>query len=311
MLSKVAERLYWMTRYLERAEDSARLVRVYGGLFIDLPRSTGLGWAEVLDVLGSTTTCRALGRDRSERTRLKFLLADTDNPGSVLTSIRSARENARTTRDVIPTEAWQAVNELYLHGTQQLRRAVDQRHRDEVLTGVVERSQQITGMLSGTMSHGPAYQFVRMGRYLERADMTSRVIESAAGLLLTGREELTDYDNTLWMAVLRCLSGYQMYRQYVRRRINAEDVIGFLLKDTAFPRSLSHCVRELEAACGELPNAAKPRREAVQLGRQLDGLKPGRLEIAELHALLDELQLQFAGLHEALAMTWFRPSLAA
>ena len=311
MLSKVAERLYWMTRYLERAEDSARLVRVYGGLFIDLPRTTGLGWGEVLDVLGSTTTCRVLGRDRSERTRLKFLLADTDNPGSVLASIRSARENARTTRDVIPTEAWQAVNELYLYGTQQLRRAVDQRHRDETLTGVVERSQQITGMLSGTMSHGPAYQFVRMGRYLERADMTSRVIEAAAGLLLSGREELANYDNTLWMAVLRCLSGYQMYRQYVRRRINSEDVIGFLVKDMAFPRSLSHCVRELEAASSELPNAAEPRREAAQLGRRLGGLKPGRLEIAELHALLDELQLQFAGLHEAIAMTWFRPTLAA
>ncbi len=311
MLSKVAERLYWMTRYLERAEDTSRLVRVYGGLLIDLPRSTGLGWSEILEVLGSAAACKELGRNRSERLRLRFLLADLDNPGSVLASIRASRENARTTRDVIPTEAWQAVNELYLYGTRQLNRAVGQRHRDETLTTVVEQCQQIAGLLAGTMSHGPAYQFVRTGRYLERADMTSRVIEAAAGLLLGGRGELTNYDNTLWIAVLRCLSGYQMYRQYVRRRINAADVIGFLLKDSAFPRSLNYCVRELESACGELPNATAPRREAAQLGRQLGRLKPGRLDIAELHALLDELQLQFASLHEAIATTWFRPTLAA
>ncbi len=129
-----------------------------------------------------------------------------------------------------PTEAWRSINELYLYAQERLPRASKARQRDAILSTLVERVQMIAGLLAGTMSHGPAYQYMRLGRNLERADMTTRVIDVAAAVLLSDRPELSRFDNTLWMAVLRCLSGYQAYRQYVRRRVNRNDVIRFLLR---------------------------------------------------------------------------------
>lgn len=307
MLSKVAERVYWMVRYLERAEDGARLISVYGDLLLDLPRSAGLGWKDITPLIGVP---RVPGRGRRAPTDaaiLRFLLIDPRNPGSLLASIACARENARTTRDLLPTEAWRAVNELHLFATRQLPKAVTQRHRNALLGTLVRQVQQITGLLTGTMTHGSAYQFVRIGRYLERAEMTTRIVDVAAALLMTGRDELATLENTLWMSVLRSLSGYQMYRQHVRRRVHSTDVLRYLLQDGEFPRAVSYCVGELEAASEKLPNSAVPVALAASLRRGLLKARLDRLDPAGVHELVDQLQLQFGTLHEAIAATWFHP----
>lgn len=312
MLSKVAERVYWMVRYLERAEDAARLVSVYGDLLLDLPKSTGVGWRDVSQVMGAESSRPKRGaRPPPDRVVLGLLLADAKNPSSVLSTIGAARENARTTRDILPTEAWRAVNELHLFAAEKLPRVLGQRHRDAVLSDIVAQCQQIAGLLQGTMSHGPAYQFVRIGRFIERADMTTRVVDVAAALLLTGKEELAEFDTTLWAAVLRSLSGYQMYRQYVRRRVESADVLRYLLKDREFPRAIRYCSDELQGAFGQLPHPDQAVRAAAQLGAEMDRVRPGRMSIDEVRELVDQLQAQLAGLHDAVATTWFRPLVAA
>jgi uncharacterized alpha-E superfamily protein len=307
MLSKVAERVYWMVRYLERAEDGARLISVYGDLLLDLPRSAGLGWKDITPLL---SVPRVPGRGRRAPTDpavLRFLLTDPRNPGSLLVCIANARENARTTRDLLPTEAWRAVNELHLFATKQLSKAVTGRHRNASLGTLVAQVQQITGLLTGTMSHGSAYQFLRIGRYLERAEMTTRIVDVAAALLMTGRKDLATFENTLWMSVLRSLSGYQMYRQHVRRRVYSTDVLRYLLQDGEFPRAVAYCIGELQAACEKLPRSKVPATLAAGVGRDLQKARLERLDLAEVHQLVDQLQLRFAELHEAITATWFHP----
>ncbi|MEM9728262.1 MAG: alpha-E domain-containing protein, partial [Myxococcota bacterium] len=124
MLSRVAERIYWAGRYLERAENTARLVNTYANLLLDLPEETGVTWSQLLKIVALDDLYAERHRKAKEEKVLRFLLVDERNPGSILSSLREARENVRTTRDVVPTEVWESVNEFYLMGQHQLARAV-------------------------------------------------------------------------------------------------------------------------------------------------------------------------------------------
>lgn len=307
MLSRVAERMYWGARYLERAENTARLVRVYDAALLDLPEEAGVGWPLLVEICGARSAFNAHYPKGGDRETLKFLISDAASPSSIVASLAQARENFRTTRDLCPTEAWRSVNELYLYGRKTLPRMASPRRRHEVLSGVVQHVQQLTGLLSGTMSHGDAYNFIRLGRNLERADMTTRIIDIAAATLLGTRVAEARIDNTLWMAVLKSLSGYQMYRQYVRRRIRDEDVIRFLLNDPLFPRAVAYCLEELVAGMVKLPKHEGPLRSVVRLQRIVDTQQPQAIEEAALRRLMDELQLELAGVHGQIAATWFLP----
>ena len=311
MLSRVAERLYWLARYLERAENTARLVRVYSALLLDLPDSAGLGWDLVLDINGCRPGYAAAGGSDEARAMLAYLLYEDVNPASLLNVLNQARENARTTRDVVPTEGWRTINELCLYARAELPKSARLRQRTVVMDHIIESVHGVTGLLAGTMSQGQPYEFVRLGRNLERADMTTRIIDVAAALLMTGRPELKRYDNTLWMAVLRCLSGYQMYRQYVRRRVHGPDVIHFLLQDRKFPRAVAHCIGEVHGALGRLPRGEQPAALAQALVARLGSLDTDALDSVALHRLIDDLQVEVARIDAAMAATWFYPADAA
>jgi uncharacterized alpha-E superfamily protein len=184
------------------------------------------------------------------------------------------------------------------------------RRRYGIHSRVVEGCQQISGLLSDTMSHDAAYQFFRIGRGIERADMTTRIIDVAAATLLN-REDLARFDNSLWMAVLQSLSAYQMYRQKVRRRVNATDVILYLFKDQQFPRSIAFSLRELAAALSSLPRNAGPLIRLGELRRMLAVFDVARLDIAGLHKWNDDAQLALGQLHSLVHATWFQPTTSA
>jgi uncharacterized alpha-E superfamily protein len=310
MLSRVAERIYWAARYLERAENTARLSRVYGALLLDLPSTAGFDWPLLVDITGGTPASRSK-KARSDRTTLRHLLADPDNPGSALSSLRAARENFRTTRDLAPSEAWRRVNELYLYGKDNLRRAVFDRRRHEVLLNVTRMCQEIRGMLADGMTHGDAYQFLRLGRSIERADMTTRVIDVAVASLMSGRSDLEPFQNSLWIAVLRSLSGYQMYRQQVRHRVVGRDVIAFLLLDLQFPRAVGYCLAELDFSLRSLPRYEAALRGVLRLQRIIGESDLQGASAPELHDFIDAIQRDLAGINEQIALTWFLPDEAA
>lgn len=303
MLSRVAERIYWMSRYLERAENTARVVSVYGQLLLDLPAETELGWRTPLQILGMEGAFETYGSGESE---LEYLLWGRLNVASLLASLQQARENARTTRDVMPAEAWLAVNELHLFAEDRLA-SVTRRTGSDVASDIVRRCYEISGILVGGMSHGPAYQFVRLGRSLERADMTSRMIDVAAAIMMTGRENLRHHATTIWRAVLRSLSAYQMYRQHVRRRITGQDAVNFLLLNTEFPRSVIYCIQQIHDAAGVLPRSEATRRDVGKLRNELTALDVQSETYATVHQLIDELQVDLAALDRTVYETWLNP----
>lgn len=307
MLSRVAERMYWFGRYKERAENTARLVSVNANLLLDLPKMGRRIWSDLVNITGGGELFYRKYTRPDERNVVKFILADESNPGSLIRSVQAARENARTTREIMPTEAWEKINEFYLYVKKNVSKALVREGRHRFLNDVMTYCPQLTGLLFGNMSHGDAYNFVRVGRTLERADMTTRIVDVGCLNLVQEQPEIPDaYDNILWMNVLRSLSAFQMYRQNVLDRVNGEDVFDFLFKDTEFPRSVSHCLAELEYCFNRLPHNDPPLRSIMHTRRIINEIDFRKLQDSNrLHSFIDEAQIDLAEVHQQVAQTWF------
>ena len=305
MLSRVAERVYWMARYLERAENTARMVNAYVHLMLDLPRAIQPGWQRLIDVTGEQELFFNHYQNANERNTVKFLLADRFNSGSIYQSLALARENLRTTRDVVPTEAFEKVNEMFLYAHNSVDGAIIRRGRYAFLTNIIQRCQQIAGLLAGAMSRGAAYDFVSIGRNLERADMTTRIVDVGATLLIPRREEPQAYDSVLWVYLLKSLNADQMYRHHVRRRVDAEHVVKYLIQNHQFPRSVAHCLEEVVMNLKNLPRNDAALRSMGRLQRVLNETEIGSNIVEELPMLMDKLQIDMGKVHEQVANTWF------
>jgi uncharacterized alpha-E superfamily protein len=307
MLSRVAENLYWMARYLERAENTARFINSTTQVLLDLPRGASIGWDVLLKVAGLDDLYGQHYAAANEADIMRFLILDERNPGSIIASIHSARENTRTFREVLPMEIWERINGLYLYVRDNAARATHGRsQRYEVLNGIIERRQSVIGLLMGSMSHDLAYQFIKLGRNLERADMTTRIIDVNSAVRLpddpaaaeTARERL-------WMSTLNALSAYQMYRQHVGVHVAGPAVVRYLLTDPHFPRTVEHCLGEIENCLSELVDYHKPLDIARHAWRRLGAIDFEALSTEALHHHLDQLQADLAALHDVISRQYF------
>jgi len=306
MLSRVAENLYWMARYLERAENSARLINVNTNLLLDLPKAVRLGWAPLVEMSGDETLFRRLYSDTDEPSVIRFLMGDNRNPGAILSSLDYARENARTVRDYMPRETWEQVNALTLHAKTNLSAGLSHRRRFDYLRDIIHGVQQITGLLAGSMTHDEGYQFLRLGRNLERADMTIRIIDvSSANLLPEVSEELAPFRTIQWMSVLRSLSAYQMYRRAMQTRVRRPDVLRFLFKERLFPRAFYHTVCEVGECLGRLPNNDAPLVRVEALKEAVTASQPDTLKQDALHQFIDKLESDLIQLHGDISAAYF------
>ncbi len=312
MLSRVANRLYWLSRYMERAENTARLINVYSNLLFDLPRGTRLGWETLVEIVGADALFNTLGLKAEERNIIKFLISDLNNPTSILNSLFMARENARTTREVIPTDAWERINHVYHLLNVELEHGLGRRQRYHLLQEIISNCQQLTGLLAGSMSHSAAYTFLRLGRNLERADMSSRIIDMGSAYLLPhllqDKEESDTvklYEDILWMNILVSLSGYQTYRQHVRNRVVGEDVVRFIIKDMEFPRSIAHCMQEVQSCLNKLDNSKNVCRKITHVLNKLNKADIKALTDSSLHTFIDSLQIDISKMHKEIERTWF------
>lgn len=309
MLSRVAENIYWMARYIERAENTARLINVTTNLILDLPRSANVGWDYIIEILGSEQLFKELYDDYDERSILRFLIADQNYYGSLVNSLQQARENARTIRDIIPRETWESINNLYLDARSHTQSGIARKNRHNYLQSVILGAQTITGQLAGTMYHDIGYDFLRMGRNLERADMTTRIIDvRSADLIEDEHEGLTPYENIQWMSVLKSLTGYQMYRRIIQVRVRRPDVLKFLLKERRFPRAFYHAVCEVETCLAGMPRNKSCLDEIQQLQNTVLSVDPEKLKQDELHKFIDRLQLGLHDVHSNIADTYFLKS---
>ncbi len=310
MLSRVAENIYWMARYIERTENTARLLSVNANLLLDLPRGVAPGWRPLIDISGSGAGYAERYDDYEERNVLRFLIADQENPSSILSSLRMARENCRTIRDSIPRESWEQLNELYLYARDKVSKGLGKRNRHGYLKGLILGAQTITGLLAGTMNHDEGYRFLCIGNNLERADMTSRIIDvRSASLVPDPPLELRAFDNIQWVSVLRSLSGYQMYRRSMQVQVRRPDVLRFLFQSAQFPRAIFHTIDAVGENLARLQSSEGPMRIVGRLKRTLQETAVAQLRQEQLHTFIDELQLGVIELNQALDVAYFNAPL--
>lgn len=304
MLSRVAERMYWLGRYMERAENTTLLISVNTNLAMDMPRVKHI-WQSLIQITGVEQAFQKRFSKVDERNVIKFLL--DDEFASVSASIRMARENARTTREILPNEAWVLINELDLYIKKHKDKGLKRDGRHDFLQEIIAMTNQFTGLLVNSMSVDTAFNFIDLGRKLERADMTTRIVDIGVLSLVTPEiESNPEYEDILWMNVLRSLTGYQMFRQHVQDRVNGEDVVDFLLKNKNFPRAVAHCLEQADKSCQSLPRSENTLRHLSQARRHLDQNDVIKLlNASQLHEFIDAVQLDLARIHDELNSTWF------
>ena len=305
MLSRAAERVYWTGRYVERAENTARIVQQYSLLLLDLPADAGVEWQELVRIFGAEKAFLQSGRDDNELGILAFLLADAESHASLAYSLRMARENIRNTRDLLPHEAWEAINELNQFAGRNLPAATRDDDRFELLAECIGRCQQIMGLLAGTMSHHSPFHFLTLGQSIERADMTSRIIDVAAAYMQHNEDLVRRYSSSLWTNVLKSVSGFQMYRQYCQPQVDGARVVDFLIRDTAFPRAIAYCLKKAAASCAALPRGD---RTAAALDALNELIEPAaEVSAAAISQLMDDAQKRLGDVHGEVVGTWFLP----
>ncbi|MEQ9208563.1 MAG: alpha-E domain-containing protein [Pseudomonadales bacterium] len=304
MLSSVAERLYWMARYLERVEDTARLTYAYTQFILDTPRGSEPGWRSLIDIIDGHVNFERRYKNYNERNVCKFLIADMDNMSSIRYSVRAARENVRTTRDVLPEECWELVNELYIYVTSNAEKVKARQSRLDFLDYVLALSAQINGVIGSSLSHDHAYRFMRMGRNLERADMTSRVVDVAVMTEMDGNlgEEASTW---IWGHLLKSLSAVTAYRRKVGPLVDANDVVNFVFNDPNFPRSISYCLSVVRKDSRALRNHTQVEKLLLSMSRKLGRFDASKMSAQKLHRYIDVFQEQLIKLNLLVYQSWF------
>lgn len=311
MLSRVADNIYWFGRYLQRAENTARLVNVNGLLLLDLPAGIGMpnGWRPLVDIVGASRTYPQFSDSFEEAEVVRFLTLDARNDGSIITSLERAREILRTVRDTVPRDVWERVNSLHYYVMDQTDSSLSRSRRQEFLNKIIEGTQLVNGVLNSNMSRDVAYHFLRIGSLIEQADMTTRILDVRSTSVLDagykGEEQLAPFYNIQWMSVLRSLAGYQMYRRQ-RHRVNRTGVLRFLLQDREFPRSVTYCLSTIATTLPLLPQNRNVERTLWRVRALVQDANIERLVESGLHELIDETQIGLADLHESLAQAYFK-----
>ncbi len=311
MLSRVANSIYWMSRYLERAENVARFIGVNLNLSLDMPSEFDEQWAPLVSTTGdSELFADQYGKPTRENV-MRFLTFDRENPNSILSCVRNARENARSVRETISSEMWEQANRFYLlvKGAAENQSVFDNPH--DFYTSVKMQSHLFDGITEATMSHGEAWHFLQVGELLERADKTSRILDVKYFILLPNEQVIgTAIDNIQWAALLKSASALEMYRKH-SKLISPTKVADFLLLNREFPRSVQSC---LGRAANSLYAITGSRRDGFsnvtekRLGRLLAELNYTQIEeiISEgLHEFLDELQSRLNQIDDAIFESFF------
>jgi len=312
MLSRVADSVYWMTRYIERAENVARFVDVNLHLMLDLPRDTEQQWEPLVRTTGDRELFEATYDSYTAANVIRFLTFDHTYANSIYGCAASARDNARSVREVISSEMWTQLNRFYLMVRTAAAGNMDFDYAPhEVFSQVKVSGHLFEGVMDATMSHGEAWHFGRLGRMLERADKTTRILDMKYFILLPDVSYVgTPFDNIQWAALLQSASALEMYRKRYGR-ISPRSVVEFLLLDMEFPRAVRHCMRaaedSLRAITGTISGSYVNRAEQ-RLGRlcaNLDFTSTDEILAIGVHEFLDQLQSEINEVGEAIFEAFF------
>ncbi len=311
MLSRVADSVYWMSRYIERAENVARFVDVNIQLTLDAAAGHDQQWDPLVAITGDYEDFARIYGKASESSVIRFLTFDEENPNSIVSCVRAARENARSVREIISSEMWLQLNRFYLMVNSAARESGSLEQFERLYDEVKQASQLFTGVTDATMTHSEAWHFSRLGRMLERADKTSRILDVKYFLLLGALEEVgTAFDSMQWVAVLRSASAFEMYRKR-HGRVTPRGVVEFLKLEREFPRAIHFCLSaardSLHAISGTPVGTFRhpPERLLGQLCSDLSFAAVEEVMQRGLHEYLDLLQTKLNQVGQGIIETFF------
>ncbi len=309
MLSRIAERFYWFGRYLERAENTARLLLTYSDMVLDLPLKSRVNWFQLVEITGSQQSFEQHHRSAGEMVVLRFLIEDEVNPGSIQSSLKFARENLRTIRDRVPREMVESMNDLWAYvGSESPGSVRRSAARMRFLRGLIDRCQSLRGHIRGSMCRNDAFYFLAIGRMLERTDMTTRIMDVRVDDLLPDDvENLPAFDALQWMSVLRSLSAYQMYQREMHGQVKASAVIEFLFSNEIFPRSVYYALDSARSCARHLPRNLPLVAALDELLNHIGDFKTRLLasDPSSLRAAIDEIQAEISDIDRLLSHNYF------
>lgn len=311
MLSRVASSIYWMNRQIERAENLARFVEVNLQLVIDSPPGAVEQWQPLVDATGDHEDYKARYGTATRETVIEFLSSDPANPNSIFSCLAMARENARTVRESISNELWLALNDTFLSVCSEdaKRRAIQR--PIEFFAEVRNSSRLIEGITNATLLRGEAWHFSRLGRMIERADKTSRILDIKYFFLLPDTQDVgTPLDDLHWFAVLESTSASEMFR-LGRRDVDVRSIADFLVLNPYFPRSVRFCTvnagESMSAITGSAPGMYSNDAERLlgRMGSRLEFSKVEEIIHVGLHEYLDACQTELNAIGAAIDAEFF------
>ena len=315
LLSRTASDVYWFGRHLERAESIARVVDQHTSMLVDLPVDIEADWSVLLGVTGATDSFAERYDTHDEGRIIAFTLADISNPSSLVRTISATRENLRVTRQLLPRSAWETLNRVHHEVVEQATLCGDRAVRRVTLHNVIDRLRQLGGLLDAAMARDDTWRLCQLGRHLERADLTARVLDVRAATLLAAgsREDVppadrSPYEDVRWLGVLRALEAHHMYMRSTTGGVEPTSVLRFLIDDASCPRSIAHCVATMSDLLGALPDRPPT---AAALDRLVDAVRPdgsadatpverGAVVAPTLHRRLERTQRALIVTHAAI-----------
>jgi uncharacterized alpha-E superfamily protein len=310
VLSRVADAIYWMNSYIERAENIARFVDVNFNLMLDLPAGIEQQWHPLIITTGDLPEFQSRYIAVNAENAIQFLTFDRNYNNSIISCLYSARENARSIREIISSEMWEEVNGFYLI-VKEMAQNWDIDRLPDFFQQVKSASHRFAGVMDGTMTHNEGWHFGKVGRLLERADKTARILDVKYFYLLPSAQWVgTSLDEIQWMALLKSASAYEMYRK-CQHRLTPSGIAEFLILDRQFPRSIHFCLWQAEQCLHQITNTpagtwCNPAERALgkicaELGYQtIEDI----IEIG-LHEFLDRLQLSINSVGDKISTTFF------
>src|SRR5262249_30442809 len=284
-----AEHCFWMSRYLERLENTARLLDVNQTMLLDFQVPIEQQWKPLLIISGIHDMA---GEPEAERVQY-YMTWERDNPSSIASSLTAARENARIIREVISGDMWERMNYYYLWMQGRAARNLYDTNRSDFYSQIKRINQLLHGISEGTMAHAEGWEFFQLGKYLERASQTGRILDVKYHMLLPHPEAIgTPIDHAHWAAILTSCSGYEVFHKFRGSLEHGTSVADFLIFDTLFPRSIRYCLRRCQAAAHAIS-----RRPLAQPSNDVER---GLLNLLGWLQLVTIDDLVRVGLHESL-----------
>ena len=254
MLSSIAEKTYWLSRYIERIENTSRLINVNSDLLLDIPHDESDDLKHLIQITGHLKDFK---KKNTKENVFFFLIQDEKNPSSIKYSIEMAKMNSRYLLTMLPKSAWEQFNNLYTDFISK------NKSYNEDLYQIIRNSQRFFAIISDGMQRNDVFNFIKLGRFIERADMLSRIIEDQ----ILRKENFVNkyYQNLQWSSVLKSINGFESFKTENKENLNQEIVLKFIVMEKLFPRSLKYCVDKLLEVQRFLPKSPKIRKYMSEL----------------------------------------------